>query len=149
MRRRKCVIDYYLNDRDSVNSHDVPLAFIQALIRDGYKCVVTRKYDIRGRKFIRVDKEEIKRVGCVFTDCVHIVPAAAYFEVSSSSGSEKVNSSHLSAVAAEFILASERLFRLCVRCFEVFWLWFRQPKRSQDTLSFKRHDHVKGRARLV
>ncbi|KAF8347441.1 hypothetical protein F5887DRAFT_31694 [Amanita rubescens] len=57
--------------------------FPQALIRDGYKCVVTGKYDMEAYKGSLVDRRVIRAAGNpVHTELAHILPDSTYFDVS-------------------------------------------------------------------
>ena len=59
---------------------------LQALIRDGYKCVVTRTYDECAFSF--VDSELVLAADVpIHTELAHIVPQSTYFNVSSTPGS--------------------------------------------------------------
>jgi hypothetical protein len=54
---------------------------IQALERDGFRCVVTGKYDLKASMNIS-EQEVIAAGGAVNTECAHIVPDSTYFDVS-------------------------------------------------------------------
>ncbi|KAG7085671.1 hypothetical protein E1B28_003216 [Marasmius oreades] len=54
----------------------------QALIRDGYRCVVTGKYHAEIPASFEVDEEDKNLVDSVFTQCAHVVPEATYFDIS-------------------------------------------------------------------
>ncbi|KZT08966.1 uncharacterized protein LAESUDRAFT_757151 [Laetiporus sulphureus 93-53] len=64
-------------------------AKIQALIRDGFKCVVTGIYDMEAEGIRGIDREDILRAGLVYTECTHIVPESTFFDVSRPSSPEK------------------------------------------------------------
>jgi hypothetical protein len=55
---------------------------VQALLRDGYRCLATRFYDFRGRLDPRLDPNIIFNEGGVYTQCAHIVPDSAYLQLS-------------------------------------------------------------------
>ncbi|KAG7095838.1 hypothetical protein E1B28_006533 [Marasmius oreades] len=57
---------------------DSSLAKKQALIRDGYRCVVTGKYNQIIPATFDVNEEEVMRVGTGWTECAHIVPDSTY-----------------------------------------------------------------------
>lgn len=65
---------------------------MQALERDGFRCVVTGKYDLAASISIS-EQQVIAAGGAVNTECAHIVPDSTYFNVSntSTSSSVKVN----------------------------------------------------------
>ena len=83
----------YLEAKNQVCWDEIPSWFhsvnlIQALVRDGFRCVVTRIYDIRFESvpYITVTNEEVLAVGgTVRTDCAHIVPDSTYFNVATNS----------------------------------------------------------------
>ncbi|KZT08980.1 uncharacterized protein LAESUDRAFT_647704, partial [Laetiporus sulphureus 93-53] len=60
-----------------------------ALIRDGFKCVVTGIYDTEAVGIRGIDQEDILRVTTVNTECAHIVPESTFFDVSRPSSPEK------------------------------------------------------------
>jgi len=65
--------------------------FPQALIRDGYKCVVTGKYDMEAYKGSLVDRRVIRAAGNpVHTELAHILPDSTYFDVSDTRTSSPV-----------------------------------------------------------
>ena len=53
---------------------------VQALIRDGYRCLVTRFYDSRGTLDPRLHSDIIFNDGGVYTECAHIVPDSVYLQ---------------------------------------------------------------------
>ncbi|KAG7089804.1 hypothetical protein E1B28_011454 [Marasmius oreades] len=61
---------------------DSNLAKKQALIRDGYRCVVTGKYNLNIPASFDVNEEEVKRVGTCWTECAHIVQESIYSNIS-------------------------------------------------------------------
>jgi hypothetical protein len=105
---------------------------IQALVRDGYRCVVTGLYDSiadseDSEEKLNITKTEIKAAGGkVFTECAHLVPDSTYFNVAHSSDKVWPFSSFLDII---FYLYVEGLFCLCVgslaavrvRCREHQW----------------------------
>jgi hypothetical protein len=91
---------------------------IQALIRDGYRCVVSGIYDSiadseDSEEKLSITKAEIMAAGGkVFTECAHIVPdCTTYFNVTGSSDKVWPFSSFLDLI---FYLCVEGLFCLCV-----------------------------------
>jgi hypothetical protein len=56
---------------------------LQALFRDGYRCVVTGKYDVLAETESLVDVEVILAAGgSVHTELAHILPEPTYFNMS-------------------------------------------------------------------
>jgi hypothetical protein len=53
----------------------------QALVRDGFRCIVTGKYDMAS-DISHVDKNAVREAGVVNTECAHIVPESTYVDVS-------------------------------------------------------------------
>ncbi|KAJ3853181.1 hypothetical protein EV368DRAFT_39440, partial [Lentinula lateritia] len=51
-----------------------------ALVRDGYRCVVTGIIDTKCKGFF--DLTELKKSGTLRTECAHIIPEATYFLLS-------------------------------------------------------------------
>ncbi|KZT08965.1 uncharacterized protein LAESUDRAFT_723269 [Laetiporus sulphureus 93-53] len=91
-------------------SKDHKEAKIQALIRDGFKCVVTGKYDIEAVRIPSIDKAEIRRVRAIHTECAHIVPESTFFDVSRTSSPEKKDyAASLLAVLKRFGYDVEKL----------------------------------------
>jgi hypothetical protein len=95
---------------------------IQALIRDGYRCVVSGIYDSiadseDSEEKLSITKAEIKAAGGkVFTECAHIVPDSMYFNVIGLSDKVWPFSSFLDLI---FYLCVEGFFCLCVGSLEV------------------------------
>ncbi|KAF8261702.1 hypothetical protein EI94DRAFT_1605390, partial [Lactarius quietus] len=54
---------------------------IQALRRDGYRCLITGTYDLRVDSVpdIIVDDQQAQAHGGAYTECAHIVPESTYF----------------------------------------------------------------------
>jgi len=78
---------------------------MEALIRDGYKCVLTGKYDSQALDVPDIDEETIIRVGAVNTRCAHIAPESTYFnDFEHPNSPEKVRTYGFLAAASEFIL---------------------------------------------
>jgi len=73
----------------------------QALIRDGYRCLATRVYDGRGMLDPDIIFDE-EAIGYVFTECAHIVPDSAYFQVSANSSVKRDYSASVLAVLKQF-----------------------------------------------
>ncbi|KAF8349100.1 hypothetical protein F5887DRAFT_879149 [Amanita rubescens] len=76
----------------------------QALIRDGYKCVVTGKYDMEAYKGSLVDRRVIHAAGNpVHTELAHILPDSTYFDVSDTrTSSPKEYAASVLAVLSRF-----------------------------------------------
>ncbi|KAK0435688.1 uncharacterized protein EV420DRAFT_1592662 [Desarmillaria tabescens] len=53
-----------------------------ALVRDGFRCVVTGSYDHNTVEETSASTDEIGEAGTVYTRCAHIVPESTYFNVS-------------------------------------------------------------------
>ncbi|CAL1697742.1 unnamed protein product [Somion occarium] len=71
---------------------DHSTAKAQALLRDGYRCLVSGKYDALAREALELPLEEILNFGpAVFTECAHIVPASTYFNVNTGNSSKDPN----------------------------------------------------------
>ncbi|CCM02473.1 uncharacterized protein FIBRA_04573 [Fibroporia radiculosa] len=66
-------------------------AKLKALIRDGFRCIVTGKYEMNAmlNPSLAPSLKELEQVGVVRTQCTHIVPVSTYFGVSSSDSNEK------------------------------------------------------------
>ncbi|KDQ49727.1 hypothetical protein JAAARDRAFT_63505 [Jaapia argillacea MUCL 33604] len=74
----------------------------QALIRDGFRCVVTGVYDETARPNVSVEEIVLAR-GIVNTECAHIVPDSTYFNVgANSSGDKRDHSASVLAVLKRF-----------------------------------------------
>lgn len=54
---------------------------LQALIRDGYRCLITGVYDLLAESQLGISPEQVDAVGEVNTQCAHIVPASTHFNV--------------------------------------------------------------------
>ncbi|KAG9225746.1 hypothetical protein CCMSSC00406_0007756 [Pleurotus cornucopiae] len=53
-----------------------------ALIRDGYRCLITRRYDRAAENKLDITPEELVAYGgLIATQCAHIIPASTYFDV--------------------------------------------------------------------
>ncbi|RDB20369.1 hypothetical protein Hypma_012576 [Hypsizygus marmoreus] len=64
----------------------------QALVRDGYRCLISGKYDALARKALDLPLEEILKFGpAVYTECAHIVPASTYFNVNTANSNTDPN----------------------------------------------------------
>ncbi|EGO02895.1 hypothetical protein SERLA73DRAFT_176352 [Serpula lacrymans var. lacrymans S7.3] len=79
----------------------------QALIRDGFRCVVTGKYDVKGEDLSIVTLTEVLDAGgIVNTECAHIIPDSVYFNISAKTdtdtSAEKDYSSSALAVLKHF-----------------------------------------------
>ncbi|EEB90280.1 hypothetical protein MPER_11531 [Moniliophthora perniciosa FA553] len=76
------------------------MCYLQALIRDGFKCIVSGIYDDNALKLEipSIDKEVVRQEGTVFTECVHIVPQSTYFDVSTSPDKEDYSASLLAVL---------------------------------------------------
>ncbi|KDQ34141.1 hypothetical protein PLEOSDRAFT_1024167, partial [Pleurotus ostreatus PC15] len=56
--------------------------YLQALVRDGYRCLITRRYDRAAENELDITPEElIAYGGLIATQCAHITPASTYFDV--------------------------------------------------------------------
>ncbi|KAK0442704.1 uncharacterized protein EV420DRAFT_1074311 [Desarmillaria tabescens] len=53
----------------------------RALVRDGFRCVVTGTYDQSAINEISASLDEIREAGTVYTQCAHIAPEFTYFDV--------------------------------------------------------------------
>jgi len=73
----------------------------QALLRDGYRCVVTGTYDsnVDLVQDLNVTEEEKRAAGGeVFTECAHIVPDSTYFNVANPSDKKEYSASVLAVL---------------------------------------------------
>ncbi|KAF8263835.1 hypothetical protein EI94DRAFT_1739875 [Lactarius quietus] len=73
----------------------------QALLRDGYRCVVTGIYDsnVDLVQDLNVTEEEKRAAGGeVFTECAHIVPDSTYFNVADPSDKKEYSASVLAVL---------------------------------------------------
>jgi hypothetical protein len=92
---------------------------IQALIRDGYRCVVSGIYDSiadseDSEEKLNITKAEIKAAGGkVFTECAHIVPDSTYFNVTDSSDKVWPFSSFLDSDLIFLPLRRRNILPLC------------------------------------
>ncbi|KAK0207733.1 hypothetical protein IW262DRAFT_1281698, partial [Armillaria fumosa] len=64
---------------------------LQALIRDGFRCVVTASYHYDSLSEVSASAAEIKKARVVLTECAHIVPESTYFDVSDQSSSNNLD----------------------------------------------------------
>jgi hypothetical protein len=72
----------------------------QALVRDGYRCVVTGKYDVLAETESLVDLEVILTAGSVHTELAHILPESTYFNVSGARASSPDKKDYAASVLA-------------------------------------------------
>ncbi|KAF9490002.1 hypothetical protein BDN71DRAFT_1455270 [Pleurotus eryngii] len=63
-----------------------------ALIRDGYRCLITRRYDRAAENKLDITPEELVAYGgLIATQCAHIIPASTYFDVNITSRNSTPN----------------------------------------------------------
>ncbi|KAF8266448.1 hypothetical protein EI94DRAFT_1830627 [Lactarius quietus] len=76
----------------------------RALRRDGYRCLVTGKYDLRVdlAPDVIIDDEQARVYGGAYTECAHIVPEPTYFNVTKSSDKNDYYSASVLAVLKQF-----------------------------------------------
>ncbi|KAK0442709.1 uncharacterized protein EV420DRAFT_1074455 [Desarmillaria tabescens] len=60
-----------------------------ALVRDGFRCVVTGKYHRDALSEVSASPEEIRAAGVVHTQCAHIGPETTYFDMIDQDSSNK------------------------------------------------------------
>ncbi|KAK0217286.1 hypothetical protein IW262DRAFT_1449609 [Armillaria fumosa] len=65
------------------------MGLMGALIRDGFRCVVTGSYHYDTLSEVSASADEIKKARVLFTECAHIVPEFPYFDVSDQSSSNE------------------------------------------------------------
>ncbi|KAF9491642.1 hypothetical protein BDN71DRAFT_1397947 [Pleurotus eryngii] len=69
----------------------------QALIRDGYRCVITGVYDLLAESQLGISPEQVDAVGEVNTQCAHIVPASTHFNAGVDEQGEPTHKNKLAA----------------------------------------------------
>jgi len=95
---------------------------MEALIRDGYKCVLTGKYDTQAIDIPYIDDETIFRVGAVDTRCAHIAPESTYFtDFEHPNSPEKVNPYGFGCCLLVYP-CPDTLLCLILGSFETFWI---------------------------
>lgn len=65
--------------------------FLKALVRDGFRCVVSGKYDansIRDNKELELELEHEPGRGVSATECAHILPESTNANISGSSNAQ-------------------------------------------------------------
>ncbi|KAK0199582.1 hypothetical protein DFS33DRAFT_1397971, partial [Desarmillaria ectypa] len=62
---------------------------LRALVRDGFRCVVTGNYHRDTLSEVSASTDEIREAGVVHTQCAHIVPESTYLDVSDQDSSNK------------------------------------------------------------
>ncbi|KAN0138793.1 hypothetical protein V8E53_003181 [Lactarius tabidus] len=88
-------LDYYIYPCEQFATH----------IRDGFRCVFSRKYDLRVRSvaYLPVTVEEVLEAGGgEHTDCVHIAPDSTYFTMTANSPDKEDYSASVLAVLPRF-----------------------------------------------
>lgn len=72
----------------------------RALLRDGFKCVVSGKYDTKAIAVDSISKNDIRQFGIVHTECAHVVPESTYFDVSTTRTSSNEKKDYAASVLA-------------------------------------------------
>jgi hypothetical protein len=123
---------------------------IQALIRDGFRCIVSGRYDanIDLVPYMNVTYKEIMEArGVVYTQCAHIVPDSTYFTVNGNS----LNNVWQFSCLLDLIpyLCVDRLFCLRVGSLEVVRVQYRHPPRRESAFFVQCDDDAARCSRIV
>jgi hypothetical protein len=120
---------------------------IQALIRDGFRCVVTRIYDLRFASvpyITMTDKELLAAGGVVRTECAHIVPDSTYFNLTASSPDKVWPFSGFLDLIPHL-----GLFCLCVGSLEAVRVHCRRLEWRESAFFVQCDDNAEGCSRLL